>query len=40
MSRTPSIDKKELNKILKLIENKIDKSKLIFTKLHPKGKYK
>ena len=40
MSRTPSIDKKELNKILKQLENKIDKSELIFTKLHPKGIYK
>jgi lipocalin len=40
MSRTPSIDKSELNIILKDLENEMDISKLIFTKLDPKGRYK
>lgn len=40
MSRIPNIDKDELEKILKSLENKMDTSKLTFTKLHPKGKYK
>lgn len=40
MSRSPNIDKYELEKILKDLENKMDISKLIFTKLDPKGRYK
>lgn len=40
MSRTANIKKEELNKILKDLKNKMDISKLIFTKLDPKGKYK
>ena len=40
MSRTPNIDKNELEKILKDLKNKMDISKLIFTKLDPKGRYK
>ena len=40
MSRSPNIDKYELEKILKDLENKMDISKLIFTKLDSKGKYK
>lgn len=40
MSRSPNIDKYELEKILKDLKNKMDISKLIFTKLDPKGKYK
>ena len=40
MSRTPNIDKNELENILKNLEKKMDTSKLIFTKLDPKGKYK
>ena len=40
MSRVPSIDKSELAMILKDVENKMDTSKLIFTKLDPKGRYK
>ena len=40
MSRTPNIDKFELENILKNLEKKMDTSKLIFTKLDPKGKYK
>lgn len=40
MSRTPNIDKNELEKILDHLENKMDISKLVFTKLDPKGRYK
>ncbi len=40
MSRVPSIDKSELAMILKDLKNKMDTSKLIFTKLDPKGRYK
>ena len=40
MSRTPNIDKHELEKILKDLKNKMDISKLVFTKLDPKGRYK
>ena len=40
MSRTPSINNDELQSILKKLENKINKSNLIFTKLDPKGRYK
>ena len=40
MSRTPNIDKNELEKILKDLKNKMDISKLVFTKLDPKGRYK
>ena len=40
MSRVPSIDQSELKMILKKLENKMDTSKLIFTKLDPKGRYK
>lgn len=40
MSRTAFIDKNELEKILKDLKTKMDISKLIFTKLDPKGRYK
>lgn len=40
MSRTVNIDKNELEKILKDLKNKMDISKLVFTKLDPKGRYK
>lgn len=40
MSRVPNIDKNELKKILDDLKNKMDISKLTFTKLDPKGKYK
>ena len=40
MSRTPNIDKDELEKILDDLKNKMDISKLIFTKLDPKGRYR
>ncbi|WP_228155869.1 lipocalin family protein [Aliarcobacter skirrowii] len=40
MSRTPSINKDELDNILKDLENKMDISKLTFTKLDPKGRYR
>ncbi|PRM93405.1 hypothetical protein CJ672_03765 [Arcobacter cryaerophilus gv. occultus] len=40
MSRTPSINKDELDSILKDLENKMDISKLTFTKLDPKGRYR
>lgn len=40
MSRTPNIDKNELEKILNDLKNKMDISKLVFTKLDPKGRYK
>lgn len=40
MSRTPNIDKNELEKILDDLKNKMDISKLVFTKLDPKGRYK
>ena len=40
MSRVPNIDKNELEKILKDLKNKMDISKLVFTKLDPKGRYK
>lgn len=40
MSRTPNIDKNELERILDDLENKMDISKLVFTKLDPKGRYK
>ena len=40
MSRTPNIDKNELKKILDDLKNKMDISKLVFTKLDPKGRYK
>ena len=40
MSRTPNIEKNELEKILNELKNKMDISKLVFTKLDPKGRYK
>ncbi len=40
MSRVPNIDKNELKKILDDLKTKMDISKLTFTKLDPKGKYK
>lgn len=40
MSRTPNIDKVELENILKSLEKKMDISKLVFTKLDPKGRFK
>ncbi|MFY9088650.1 lipocalin family protein [Arcobacter aquimarinus] len=40
MSRTPNIEKNELEKILNDLKNKMDISKLVFTKLDPKGRYK
>jgi lipocalin len=40
MSRSPNIDKNELEKILDDLKNKMDISKLVFTKLDPKGRYK
>ena len=40
MSRSPSINKDELDNILKDLENKMDISKLTFTKLDPKGRYR
>lgn len=40
MSRTPNIDKDELEKILDDLKNKMDISKLTFTKLDPKGRYR
>lgn len=40
MSRTPNIDKNELEKILNDLKTKMDISKLVFTKLDPKGRYK
>lgn len=40
MSRVPSINKSELAIILKDLADKMDTSKLIFTKLDPKGRYK
>lgn len=40
MSRSANIDKNELEKILKDLKNKMDISKLVFTKLDPKGRYK
>lgn len=40
MSRTPSIDKIELENILKNLESKMDVSKLVFTKLDPEGRFK
>ena len=40
MSRSPNIDKNELEKILKDLKNRMDISKLVFTKLDPKGRYK
>ena len=40
MSRSPNIDKYELEKILKDLKTKMDISKLVFTKLDPKGRYK
>ncbi|MBK6547600.1 MAG: lipocalin family protein [Arcobacter sp.] len=40
MSRDPSINKDELDNILKDLENKMDISKLTFTKLDPKGRYR
>lgn len=40
MSRTANIDKNELEKILKDLKTKMDISKLVFTKLDPKGRYK
>ncbi|MDZ7819576.1 MAG: lipocalin family protein [Aliarcobacter sp.] len=40
MSRTANINKDELNKIIENLKNKMDTSKLIFTKLDPKGRYK
>lgn len=40
MSRTPNIQKEELEKILNNLKNKMDTSKLVFTKLDPKGRYK
>ena len=40
MSRSPSIDDKELKEILEKLNTKMNISELIFTKLNPKGKYK
>ena len=40
MSRSPSINDKELKEILEKLNEKMNISKLIFTKLDPKGKYK
>lgn len=40
MSRTPSINNDELESIIKKLKNKMNTSKLIFTKLDPKGRYK
>ena len=40
MSRVPNINKNELEKILDDLKTKMDVSKLVFTKLDPKGKYK
>lgn len=40
MSRSPSINKDELDNILKDLENRMDISKLTFTKLDPKGRYR
>lgn len=40
MSRTPNIEKNELDKILKDLQNKMDISKIVFTKIDPKGRYK
>lgn len=40
MSRTPNIDKDELEKILDDLKNKMDISKLTFTELDPKGRYR
>ncbi|QKF66968.1 lipocalin domain-containing protein [Arcobacter venerupis] len=40
MSRTPNIQKEELEKILNNLKNKMNTSKLVFTKLDPKGRYK
>ncbi|MDD2896676.1 MAG: lipocalin family protein [Aliarcobacter sp.] len=40
MSRTPNIQKEELEKILNNLKNKMDTSKLVFTELDPKGRYK
>ena len=40
MSRALSINKDELDNILKDLENKMDISKLTFTKLDPKGRYR
>lgn len=40
MSRAPSINTQELEKIINDLKNKMDISKLIFTKLDPKGRYK
>ena len=40
MSRAPSINKDELDNILKDLENKMDISKLTFTKIDPKGRYR
>lgn len=40
MSRKPSINKDELEKILDILKTKIEISSLVFTKLHPKGIYK
>ena len=40
MSRTPSINENELQFILEKLKTKMNTSDLLFTKLHPKGKYK
>jgi apolipoprotein D and lipocalin family protein len=40
MSRVQNIDKNELEKILNDLKNKMDISKLVFTKLDSKGRYK
>ena len=40
MSRTPFINNEELENILNNLKNKMNTSKLIFTKLDPKGRYK
>ena len=40
MSRTPFINENELQLILEKLKTKMNTSDLLFTKLHPKGKYK
>ena len=40
MKRKTKKKKNELKKILKELKNKMDISKLVFTKLDPKGRYK
>ena len=40
MSRTPKIQEQKLQKILALLENKMDLKRLIYTPQDPKGRYK